>query len=205
MKLSTCQFNQIQSYLSKGNIYYTDIKEELVDHFASKVEDAMDEGISFDQAFSEVSKEIKPSRFQRRILLASHLGFLKAIFSNMSKGTIILKSLALFSCSLLLIYFFDYNPIEAETHIKTVFISMILGMVILGLWGGLLKNSQLLSAGNTLWLSLCALQFILNLDWLVWLGLSPLSAVYLIAFLLSLLFIAGFSEVVSQTKKLRTT
>lgn len=205
MKLSPSQISQIESSLSGGKIYYEDIRAELVDHIASKVEHAMDEGASFDQALSEISKELNPSSFQRRLLVASHLGFFKTIAGNMLQGSIIFKALTMFACFLLLIYFFDYSPMEAEIHIKTIFISLILGMVILGLLGGLLKNSQLLSAGNSLWLILCVAQFVLNLDWLVWLGLSPLASIYLIAFFLSLVFIAGFSELVSQAKKLRTT
>ncbi|RAI92147.1 hypothetical protein [Algoriphagus yeomjeoni] len=205
MKLSLSQIAQIQSSLSGGNIYYDDIRAELVDHMASKVEDAMEAGMSFERSLSEVRKEIKPSTFQRMILISSHLGFLKTIASNMLKGSILLKSIPLFAVSLFFIYLFDWSPEVAEKHIKTIFISTTVGFALLGFWGGLLKNSQVLSAGNTLWLMICISQFVLNLDFMVWLGLSPLAAIYLITFILSLLFIAGLSEVVSQTKKLRTT
>lgn len=204
MKLSTCQFNQIQSHLSKGNIYYTDIKEELVDHFASKVEDAMDKGISFDEAFSEVSKEIKPSSFQRRILLASHLGFLKAIFNNMLRISILMKSLLFFAVYFIFSYFFNYSPTESVEHLKITLLSTTVGFAVLGLWNDLIKNSQILSAFNTLWILLCISHFILNFDLLVGLSVSPLLSSLLITFILSLLYISGLSEVVNQSKKLHT-
>lgn len=204
MKLTTEQIAQIKSSLSGGKIHYDDIRAELIDHMASKVEDAMESGIPFESALSEVRKEIKPSTFQMKLLIASHLGFVKTIASNMLKGSMLLKSIPLFAVCLFFIYF-DQNAEEAEKHVKTIFISTTVGFALLGFWGGLLKNSQVLSAGNTLWLMFCISQFVLNLDFIVWLGLSPLAAIYLISFLLSLLFIAGLSEVVLQTKKLKTT
>lgn len=204
MKLSTSQIAQIQSSLSNGSIYYNDIRAELVDHIASKVEDAMEAGIPFERALPKVRKEIKPSTFQTKLLIASHLGFVKTIASNMLKGSILLKSIPVFAVCLFFIYF-DQSPEASEKHIRTIFISTAVGLAIVGLLGGLLKNSQVLSAGNTLWLMILISQFLLNLDFMVWLGLSPFTSIYLITFLLSLLFIAGLSEVVLQTKKLRTT
>ena len=174
-----------------------------MDHMASKVEDAMEGGIPFERAFSEVKKEINPFNFQMKLLIASHLGFIKTIASNMLKGSILLKSIPLFAVCLFFIYF-DQSAEEAEKHEKIIFISTTVGFVIMGFWGGLLKNSQVLSAGNTLWLMICISQFVLNLDFIVWLGLSPLAAIYLISFFLSHLFIAGLSEVVFQTKRLKT-
>lgn len=204
MKLTKNQIHKIQSSLSGRRIYYDDIKAELVDHFASKVEDAMEKGSSFDKAFSEISKEINPSQFQRKLLLATHIGFLKNIASNMLKGSILLKSILLFAVWVIIINFFEYSPDVAERHVKTIFIGTTVGLALIGLWGGLLKNSKVVAAGNTLWLMICISQFVLNLDLMVWLGLSPILAIYLITFLLSHLFIAGLSEVVFQTKRLKT-
>ena len=123
----------------------------------------------------------------------------------MLKGSMLLKSILLFAVWLMIITVFEYSPEVAEMHLKTIFISTTVGFALMGLWGGFLKNSKVVAAGNTLWLTICFSQFVLNLDLFLWLGLSPIVAIYLITFLLSLLFIAGLSEVVSQTKKLRTT
>ena len=205
MKLSSDQISQIQSSLSGGKIYYDDIREELVDHIASNVEDAMETGIPFEIAFSGIRKEIKPSTFQMRLLVASHIGFVKTIASNMLKGSILLRSILLFAVWVIILNFFEYSPEVAEMHLKTIFISTTVGFALMGLWGGFLKTSKVVAAGNTLWLTICISQFVLKLDLFLWLGLSPIVAIYLITFLFSLLFIAGLSEVVSQTKKLRTT
>lgn len=203
MKLTPSQIVQIQFSLSSRNIYYDDIRAELVDHIASRVENAMETGIPYERALTEVRKEINPATFQMKLLVASHLGFVKTIASNMLKGSILLRSILLFAVWVIIITFFEYSPDVAEKHVKTIFISTTVGLAIIGLWGGLLKNSQVVSAGNTLWLIICISQFALNLDLIAWLGLSPLVAIDLITFLLSLLLIAGLSEVVFQTKKLR--
>jgi hypothetical protein len=205
MKLTTGQITKIQSSLSSGKIYYDDIRAELVDHIASKVEDKMETGIPFEEALQSVQKDIDPFNFQMKLLIASHVGFVKTIASNMLKGSMLLKSILLFAVWVIIINFFEYSPDVAEKHVKTIFISTTVGLAIMGLWGGLLKNSNVVSAGNSLWLIICISQFALNLDFMVWLGLSPLASIYLITFLLSLLFIAGLSEVVLQTKKLSVT
>ncbi|WP_425635907.1 hypothetical protein ACPUEN_10870 [Algoriphagus yeomjeoni] len=205
MKLTADQIAKIESSLSDGNIYYDDIRAELVDHIASRVEDAMEAGIPYERALIEVRKEINPATFQMKLLVASHLGFVKTIASNMLKGSVVLKGILLFAVWVLIINFFEYSPEVAEKHVKTISISTTLGLVLMWFWAGLLKNSQTLSVGNTLWLMICISQFALNLDLIVWLGLSPQIGIYMITFLLSLLYIAGLSEVVLQTKKVRTT
>ena len=205
MKLSSDQISQIQSSFSSGSIFYDDIREELVDHIASKVEDAMETGILFKEALESTQKEINPFNFQMRLLVASHLGFAQTIASNMLKGSMLLRSILLFAVWVIIINFFEYSPEVAEMHLKTIFISTTAGLALMGLWGGFLKTSKVVAAGNTLWLTICISQFVLKLDLFLWLGLSPIVAIYLITFLFSLLFIAGLSEVVSQTKKLRTT
>lgn len=205
MNLSSDQIAQIQSSFSRSSIFYDDIREELVDHIASKVEDAMETGIPFEEALESAQKEINPFNFQMSLLVASHLGFVKTIASNMLKGSILLRSILLFAVWVIILNFFEYNPEVTEMHLKTIFISTTVGFALMGLWGGFLKNSKVVAAGNTLWLTICISQFVLKLDLFIWLGLSPIVAIYLITFLFSLLFIAGLSEVVSQTKKLRTT
>ncbi|SFB15991.1 hypothetical protein [Algoriphagus aquimarinus] len=204
MKLTSEQISQIQSSLSGGKIYYDDIRAEMVDHIASKVEDAMEQGIPFEEALESAQKDINPFNFQMKLLVASHLGFFKTIVSNMLKGSILLKSIPLFAVCLFFIYF-DQSPEASEKHVKTIFISATVGWALMGLWGGLLKNSKVVAAGNTLWLIVCISQVVLNLDFIVWLGIPPQIAIYLITFLLSLLYIAGLSEVVFQTKKLSVT
>ncbi len=204
MKLSSDQITKIEASLSGGKIYYDDIRAEMVDHIASKVEDALETGIPFEEALESAQKDINPFNFQMKLLVASHLGFVKTIASNMLKGSILLKSIPLFAVCLFFIYF-DQSLEASEKHVKTIFISTTIGWALMGLWGGLLKNSKVVSAGNTLWLLICISQFALNLDLMVWLGLPPQIAIYMITFLLSLLYIAGLSEVVFQTKKLSVT
>ena len=203
MKLTNQQINLIQNATPKGSIYYNDIKEEMIDHISSKVEDLIESGIGFDDAFGQVRKEINFSTFQRQLLIASHLGFFKKIFLNLLKGSVLLKATLIFAVCLSLSLIFDYRPEEAEKHIKTMFVSSTIGLALMGLWAGLLKNSQVMSAGNSLWLILCISQILLDLDFLVWIGLAPIAGISLITFLLSSLYISGLIEVVHQAKKLK--
>lgn len=203
-KLTKVEIDQISTESVLSSIYYSDIRDEWVDHCATRVEELMDSGSDFGDAFLQARKEIKPSTFQRKLLMASHLGFVKSILSNFFRKSILLKGILLSVVCLTLVYFFwGFEPVVVEKHIKTLFVSTTLGLAIMGLWGGLLKKSQVVAAGNTLWLMICITQLFLSLEFLVSVGVSPLGAIFLITIVLSILFISGLTEVVNQTKKLK--
>jgi hypothetical protein len=84
-------------------------------------------------------------------------------------------------------------------------ISGLLGSGLLSFSRDLLKNSSLVAAGNTFWLVFCPGLFALNMDLLTFLGLSAEIALYTITFLLSLIYIAGLSQITRQFKKLEMT
>jgi hypothetical protein len=203
MKLSKDQIAVIITSFSEMKIYYEDIRNELIDHAASKIEQLMESGATFEEAFHSARKDVNPFNFQKRVLISTHLGFFKTIFSNIFRGTIILKTIPVFGFHLFFIYhLYNLSPEEAEAYIKTISISTILGLAIIALWGGLLKNSLIVSAGNSLWLTICLAQFTLDLDLLIFMGFSPNSAIYFITYSLSLLFTSGLSQVAIQIKKM---
>ncbi|MHA7129943.1 hypothetical protein [Algoriphagus namhaensis] len=203
-KLTKAEIDQISSESVLSSIYYSDIRDEWVDHCATRVEELMDSGNDFNDAFLQARKEIRPSVFQRRLLMASHVGFVKSILSNFLRGSILLKSIMFSAVCLTLVYFFwGFEPMVVEKHIKTLFVSVTVGLALMGLWGGFLKKSKVVAAGNSLWLMICISQLSLSLDLLVWLGVSPVAAIFLITFVLSILFISGLTDVVNQTKRLK--
>ena len=201
MKLSENQLEQIKAVAQDNSIFYQDIRNELIDHLASKVEELMGSGLNFEEAFLLSKKDVNPNEFQRKILMASHLGYFKSIFKNFLNWKILLKSIPLFTFMVLIFFIRDLDPFAAEKGLKVIVVSCTVAMALMGLWGGLLKNSQVVSAGNTLWLTVCVSQLLLDLDTFVWIGISPQASIHLITFSLCLLLISGLSEVVTQTKR----
>ena len=204
MKLTTTQLFQIQRWIGLEKVYYSDIKAELVDHVCSKIEDNMDKGQSFEQAFAKTQNAINPRHFQIQILLATYLGMAKQLFANMLKPMILLKSTVLCATWLIILFLFeDLAPDTAVKHIKTLMVSGFLGMALISFSRDLLKNSLIVAAGINFCLTLCIGQFILNMDLLIFLGLSPDSALFIITYVLSVISISGLTQVSGQYKKVR--
>jgi hypothetical protein len=204
MKLTPTQLSQIQRWICLEKVYYSDIKAELVDHVCSKIEGNMDKGQSFEQAFAKTQNAINPRHFQMQILLATYLGMAKQLFANMLKPMILLKSTVLCATWLIILFLFeDLAPDTAVKHIKTLMISVFLGMALISFSRDLLKNSLIVVAGINFCLTLCIGQFILNMDLLIFLGLSPDSALFIITYVLSVISISGLTQVTGQYKKVR--
>lgn len=205
MMLSPEQIDRISHKISSSEIYYTDIRAELTDHIACKVEVRMAQGQSFDQALEETCTEINPRQFQRKVLSASHLGMAKQLGSYMVRPMILLKSALLCATYLVIVFLFDdLTPEGSVKQIKTLMLSGFLGMALISFSRDLLKNSALVASANTFWWIFCVGQFALNVDLLVFFGLSPEASLYTITFFLSLLSIAGLTLVTAQYKKLKT-
>lgn len=204
MKLNQIQLSQIQRWIGLEKVYYSDIKAELVDHVCSKIEGNMDKGQSFEQAFSKTQNAINPRHFQMQILLATYLGLAKQLFTNMLKPMILLKSAVLCATYLITLFLFeDLAPDTAVKHIKTLMVSSFLGMALISYSHDLLKNSLIVAAGINFCLTFCIGQFILNMDLLIFFGLSPDSALFIIIYVLSVISISGLTQVSGQYKKMR--
>ncbi len=71
-KLSYNEVNEIRNWLKSRRINYLDIREELTDHFASKIELIQsEEGHSFSRAFLQARQGFYPSRFKINYLIIS--------------------------------------------------------------------------------------------------------------------------------------
>ncbi|MDG1278582.1 MAG: hypothetical protein P8O16_14965 [Algoriphagus sp.] len=207
MKLSSDQIIQIQNTISKGSIYYEDIRFELLDHRASAIEGDMKEGVTFEQAMKNQLKDFNEAKFQREILLHTHLGMLKSIFKEMLNFRILFKVLLM---TVVIVGFMNLfaaqNPAYSETLLKVSMMIAITLLAILGLFSTrLLRNSQVMSAGNTLFLMGSLSQYFLRLEWLQWTGLSDQTLLYGITFWFCLLLTAGFRVLATRITKVQTT
>ena len=202
MKLSSDQIAQIQSSFSHGSIFYDDIREELVDHFAAEIEEKMDGSTSFDILLQEKLNGFDQKKFQRTLLLQSHLGMLKAIFKIMLSFWLLFKVVFMtYIIGGIVNLFSTYTPEFAEQVLKTSFILTFLVIAIFGLIRTrLLKNSQIVAAENTLIMVAMLSQFALQTEWLQWTGFSNQSLLYAFALWFCLLLVAGF-RVLSGTVK----
>jgi hypothetical protein len=199
MKLNPEQVSQISQKISSNQVYYTDIRAELTDHIACKIEAKLTNEQDFEEVLQKSLEDVNPKKFQRRILILSHLGMAKNLFRDMLRPTILFKSAVLCATWILMIFLFDdLSPAAASKHIKTLMISGLLGMAMLSFSRDLLKSSSLVAEGNTFWLVFCFGQFALNMDLLIFLGLSAEIALYTIIFLLSLIYVSGLYQVTRQ-------
>ena len=206
MRLSANQITQIRSLLSQGRIYYTDIREELLDHRASAIEKDMNGGLSFEQAMRNQVKDFNESKFQREILLQTHLGMVKSIFKKMGNFRILFKVLLM---TLVIVGFMNLfaaqNPAYSETLLKVSMMIVITLLAILGLLSTrLLRNSQVMSAGNSLFLIGSLSQYFLRLEWLQSTGLSDQILLHGMTFWFCLMLTAGFRVLATQIIKVRT-
>ena len=80
MKLTTNQIEFIDAYLHKKcDIYYTDIRVEMVDHIASAVENKMEQdGFSFFNAFTNYMRNNKEDLLKRNKLSVTNLSGIKS-------------------------------------------------------------------------------------------------------------------------------
>jgi hypothetical protein len=203
MKLSPYQITQIQLSLSGGSIYYDDIKAELVDHFATEIEAQLALGKSFESLLQEKLSSFNKRRFQRNLLLHTHAGMLKAIFKKMFSFWLLFKvAIMTYIIGFIINVFSTYTPDFALTILKTSFILAFLAIAILGLIRTrLLKNSQIVAAGNTLFMIAMLSQFVLQLKWLQWTGLTNQTLLYAFTFWFCLLLVAGFRVLSSTVKR----
>ena len=206
MRLSANQITQIRSLLSQGRIYYTDIREELLDHRASAIEKDMNGGLSFEQAMRNQVMDFNESKFQREILLQTHLGMVKSIFKKMGNFRILFKVLLM---TLVIVGFMNLfaaqNPAYSETLLKVSMMIVITLLAILGLLSTrLLRNSQVMSAGNSLFLIGSLSQYFLRLEWLQSTGLSDQILLHGMTFWFCLMLTAGFRVLATQIIKVRT-
>ncbi|GEM_PF-3241300 len=81
MKLAHYQIEHIKEYIDGQNIWYQDVKDELLDHIVCAVEDDIASNqSSFVDAVAKVVLEVKPARLQRSKLKTEHIRTFKEVY-----------------------------------------------------------------------------------------------------------------------------
>jgi hypothetical protein len=83
MKLAYYQIEHIREYIDAENIWYDDIKIELVDHIVCNIEQQMEvSDIKFVEAAALAIEEINPSAVQQERLKVEHIATFKEVFQE---------------------------------------------------------------------------------------------------------------------------
>ncbi|EMS34165.1 hypothetical protein C943_03982 [Mariniradius saccharolyticus AK6] len=169
MKLSKSQIDSISQRISPS-IYYWDIREELVDHLASAVEQEMElASIPFEKAVTNQLDAFNPDRFQRAILINRHLATFKKLFAGWLDATH--AGLALFVTLLtyFLVHIGSIDPGQTYASFSILMITTYTAPFFYGIFDKrLLRQSEFLSAIN----SSLLLYFPMSFGFDILLGLS---------------------------------
>ena len=102
MKLAHYQIEHIREYIDGQNIWYDDIKIELIDHIVCNIEHQMeDSDIKFVEAAAIAIKEIDPASIQKERLKVEHIATFKEVYHEI---------IDLFSGSILFILLHYFLP-----------------------------------------------------------------------------------------------
>ena len=187
MKLAHYQIEHIREWINMQNIWYDEIKDELLDHMVCAVEQRMANAeISFVNALAEVCKEVNPTQVQRQKLKFEHFNALKETFSEM-KNFDLMKVLSLTVLFIMFILLQTYTTTDNANSLK---IFMTASAILVMLFGAIytykfrqikpLSNAFVFSRINGIYLVsflYASLPQILFWEWL--LSHSTLSFIYI--------------------------
>ncbi|MFN3997730.1 hypothetical protein [Algoriphagus sp.] len=206
MKLTSSQFSQIQRQIGLEKIHHLDIKSELADHIACKIESELSHEDEFEKLLQKAMTEINPKKFQQSLLLQAHLNAVKEFFGNIGDLRLLVKSIVMtFIIGSFINLFSKNTPEFAETVLKTAFLIACYSGFILVLWGNkYFGNSRLLTAANILFLIASLSQFFLRLEWLTWTELNNQQLLFSMTACFSFILCSGYTNIYRQFKKLKT-
>lgn len=203
MKLSPNQVSQISQKISSNQVYYTDIRAELTDHIACKIEAELHTEDDFEEVLQKSLAEVNPKKFQRSLLIQAHLNSLKDFLVNLGDVRIMAKTIIMtFVIGSFINLFSKNTPEFAETVLKTAFLIACYGSFIAVLWGNkYFGNSKLLTAANVLFLLASLSQFFLRLEWLTWTGANNQHLLFFFTLCFSFILCSGYTNLFNQFRK----
>jgi hypothetical protein len=203
MKLSPNQVSQISQKISSNQVYYTDIRAELTDHIACKIEAELHTEDDFEEVLQKSLAEVNPKKFQRSLLIQAHLNSLKDFLVNLGDVRIMAKTIIMtFVIGFFINLFSKNTPEFAETVLKTAFLIACYGSFIVVLWGNkYFGNSKLLTAANVLFLLASLSQFFLRLEWLTWTGANNQHLLFFFTLCFSFILCSGYTNLFNQFRK----
>jgi hypothetical protein len=184
MKLSKSQIDSISQRISPS-IYYWDIREELVDHLASAVEQEMElESIPFEKAVTNQLDAFNPDRFQRGILINRHLATFKKLFAGWLDATNAGLAWLVAVLAYFLVHIGSIDPGQTYASFSILMITTYTAPFFYSIFDRkLLRQSEFLSAIN----SSLLLYFPMSFGFDILLGLSAIPVQIFMPFFMGLL------------------
>lgn len=205
MKLSPKQVSQISQKIGSSQVYYADLRAELTDHIACKIESEITNEGEFESLLQKSLAEVNPKKFQRSLLIQAHLNSLKEFLGNFGDLRIMVKTIIMtFVIGSFINLFSKNTPEFAETTLKISFlIASYSGFVIGLLQNKYLNNSQVLTAANVLFFIASLSQFFLQLEWLTWIGATNRQLLFFMTACFSFILCSGYSNLFRKFQNLQ--
>lgn len=180
MKLAHYQIEHIKAYIEDQGIWYYDVRDELVDHIASSVEDGISrENLTFAKAFAQSIEAINCKAIQRKRMRTSTYAIHRELLKELVNISLSIRILAL--GSIFLVFYLIFNsalPTESVVKmLKTLSICAVIIPLLLSLFDRKNKPynyTTFISIFNTLFLYVIILNGAENHGALDGLKLQPL-------------------------------
>lgn len=198
MKLAHYQIEHIKEYIDQQNIWYDDIKDELLDHIICAVEADMEANESkFVDALGKALTEVSPNELQRQKLKVEHIQTFKDIAAEL-KAFVSTKKVAYTLAATAISYAIIRFSVDLEEAMKVFQPAMILALMLSFAIPTVsnralrpLKNAYFISRLNTIYTSAFLASSIINLLALDWLIVHPKALIIYITIFICYV-IAGF-------------
>jgi hypothetical protein len=209
MKLAYYQIEHIREYIDAENIWYDDIKIELVDHIVCNIEQQMKvSDIKFVEAAALAIEEINPSSVQQERLKVEHIATFKEVYHEaidlFSSSKLLYTILSLLAGILLVELSSDLGK-NLYGFIILSFVALFFSFVIRTLFNKKFKplhNVYFMSRMNAVYTIGLGVNSLIALFLTDWLARNPIVFIIYIS-ALSIYLIAGFRVMNKTFKKLQ--
>jgi hypothetical protein len=209
MKLAYYQIEHIREYIDAENIWYDDIKIELVDHIVCNIEQQMKvSDIKFVEAAALAIEEINPSSVQQERLKVEHIATFKEVYHEaidlFSSSKLLYTILSLLAGILMVELSSDLGK-NLYGFIILSFVALFFSFVIRTLFNKKFKplhNVYFMSRMNAVYTIGLGVNSLIALFLTDWLARNPIVFIIYIS-ALSIYLIAGFRVMNKTFKKLQ--
>jgi hypothetical protein len=209
MKLAYYQIEHIREYIDAENIWYDDIKIELVDHIVCNIEQQMEvSDIKFVEAAALAIEEINPSSVQQERLKVEHIATFKEVYHEaidlFSSSKLLYTILSLLAGILMVELSSDLGK-NLYGFIILSFVALFFSFVIRTLFNKKFKplhNVYFMSRMNAVYTIGLGVNSLIALFLTDWLARNPIVFIIYIS-ALSIYLIAGFRVMNKTFKKLQ--
>ncbi|MFT6969889.1 MAG: hypothetical protein ACJAXX_000452 [Roseivirga sp.] len=209
MKLAYYQIEHIREYIDAENIWYDDIKIELVDHIVCNIEQQMEvSDIKFVEAAALAIEEINPSAVQQERLKVEHIATFKEVYHeaiDLFSGKKIFYPMLFVLAGILLVELSSDLGKNLYDFIILSFVALFFSFVIRTLFNKKFKplhNVYFMSRMNAVYTIGLGVNSLIALFLTDWLARNPIVFIIYIS-ALSIYLIAGFRVMNKTFQKLQ--